>query len=639
MKLFATVNKSVRARIMLTLGITILVFLIGYVFFLVIQKRKNTLIENNQQQEIVSAVNAILQAKNDRYEKVCFDYSIFSWMIEFIQHPDKKKGKMTITPPANLGLDLVQIYNLNGAIVYSDFSPVMKKQISIPPVALELLYQQHTISFFLLTPDGLIQLNGSTVHPSDDTQKTSKPQGYIFFGKLWDADYLKDLDKITNCHIRLFTTKESSHVYNVLRLNLFDYALRKIGYLTLSKPNSFLENLNRLNKYFNIFFILFCFLLFVITYNSYRLFVIQPLSKIESSLNNNDIKDIATLSSKDNEFGKIAKLIKEFFYQQSELKNNIEELHSTQQSLQELNKELYNQKTEIEEQNKQLHYLNKEMQSQNEEIVAIADGLQLANLEITDSINYASFIQNAVLAPSYELSRIVPDHFIFYKPKNIVSGDFYWFKEMKNGDRILAVSDCTGHGLSGALLSMLGISFLNQILSQLENEEFSAATVLDSLKNFFIQSLHQRHELNYVQDGMHIALCIFDKGGQFFQYASAFHSVCLVRKNLETGIPELFEHKGNRIPVGIYVTDELFTNYKVELQKGDTIYMFSDGITDQFGGPRNKKYLASRFRDFLLSVSQFPLSEQKERIISEYERWKGIYEQTDDIIVVGIRVS
>jgi serine phosphatase RsbU (regulator of sigma subunit) len=631
---------SIRFKVLMNLGAIVVVFFLGYWVFFRILGKKNDLIEKVQKQELIHSVEAILETSNDSYEKIAYDYSVFSWMIDFIEHPDKADGEMTISHPQNIGVSFVRIYNLHHKLVYSDQAPAWKDTFLIPAGVFDSLYVKRKCSFFIRTITGLVQVVGSTVHSSEDVDRTTLPKGFVLFGKYWDHSYIKDLERIANAKITLVTNSvipvDSLNQAECLQLS--NYKGEPIGFIRAFKANPFLENLDHLNLYLNFFFIVFCFVLFVISYFTYKKLVVGPLVKVQAALNKEVADPIQELLRNKGGFGEVARLISWSFNQRDELKQKIEELNNAQQSMSSLNAELLLQKQEIEEQNLKLHFLNDEMQSQNEEIVAIAEGLHVANKEITDSISYASFIQNAVLAPSHELSRIFTEHFIFYMPKSIVSGDFYWFKEMRNGDRILAVADCTGHGLSGSLLSMLGISFLNQIVAQLEHQAYSAASILDSLKHLFIQSLHQKSDIDYVQDGMHIALCVFDKEGRTMQYATAFHSIFVVRKNMETGTPELIEYKGNRIPVGIYITDEEFINYQVEIQKDDVVYMYSDGIIDQFGGPNNKKYMTGRFKQFLLSISQLPITGQRSILINEFEKWKGNGEQTDDIIVVGVKV-
>ncbi len=641
MILFEKKNVSIKSRVLLTLGITLVLFILGYFIFFLILNKKNHLTQVIQKHELIESIDAVLQTKLDAYEKMVFDYSVFSWMIDFIKHPSREEGELTISHPQNVGISFVQIYNLSKTLVYRDLSPTLKDTIGIPPAIFDSLYNDRKFDFFLVTKYGLMQLFGSTVHTSDDTKRLGNPKGFVIFGKLWDANYLEMLRKITNCNITLVLNDDkkphNNNNNNAGEFFFTDYQYNRIAHLDILKNNPFFENMKVINNYFDVFFISFCLMLFLIIYFTYNLLVIKPLNNIETALSAESTDTIKKYLSKNDEFGKIAKLIGWFFVQRDELRNKVEELKIAHKSLHKLNTELSSQKKEIEDQNSKLHSLNTEMQAQNEEIVTIAEGLDLANNEITESISYASFIQNAVLAPSHEFSSIFPEHFIVYEPKNIVSGDFYWFKEMKDGKRLLAVADCTGHGLSGSLLSMLGISFLNQITSQLENKDFDAAMILDTLKNFFIQALHQDNGLDNIQDGMHIALCIFDKEYKSFQYATAYHTICLVRLNSQTGA-ELIEYKGNHIPVGIHPTDEMFTNHEVKLQKGDSIYMSSDGFPDQFGGAFNKKYKPSKMRNFLISIAHVPFVDQKERVKMEFVNWKGNYEQTDDVIVVGIKI-
>jgi serine phosphatase RsbU (regulator of sigma subunit) len=365
--------------------------------------------------------------------------------------------------------------------------------------------------------------------------------------------------------------------------------------------------------------------------------VVKPLGKIARTLNSQQTHHLKGLTNQNNEFGRIASLIVNFFEQREALRDNLEQLSQTQKDMAELNIELADQKYEIEDRNAQLQELYEEMQEQNREITTTADNLYKANREITESIKYASFIQNAALAPSHKLLRYFPEHFIYYKPKSIVSGDFYWFRAFENNNCMLAVADCTGHGLSGSLLSMLGISFLNEISGQLEQEEFTPSDVLNSLRSYLKSSLNQEESSDFLHDGMDIALCIFEPGLRRMHYACAFHNIYVIRLS-DSGASELFELKGNRIAVGVYRSKESFSTFSFDLCKDDLIYFFSDGIVDQFGGANNKKYLASNFKSFLLKICRLPVAEQREAIIRNFKEWKGTLEQTDDVVVMGLKI-
>jgi serine phosphatase RsbU (regulator of sigma subunit) len=631
---------SVRFRVMLNLGLTILLFFLGYLVFQIILTKKNDIINQIQKQELSESINFVLQNQNDYVEKTIYNYAIFSWLVDYIRKPNPIEARNYISEPEPIGFNFIQVYNLENNLVYKSTTPNLLDSIFIPTEVMNSLYLTRKCSFFRVTKYGLFEIWGSTVHPSNDIRKEGAPQGYIFFGKLWSKEFLTELKRSTNCDIALYIKKfnYSMHIPGATEFYLRDYRARRVALLVIQKNNPFLTDLRDINIYLNLFFIVFCLMLLIISYRTYNTLVLGPLTQIATSLKAEKAYRMKPMIGKDDEFGRIAKLLVRFFKQQQILKTNVDELNANQRTMRQLNGELSMQKQEIEEQNDKLQSLYRDLQAQNKDIQDYAEATLRASKEITDSMKYASFIQNAVLAPSHHLSMIFPEHFIFYRPKNIVSGDFYWFKAMKNGNSLLTVADCTGHGLPGALLSMLGVSFLNEISSQLEDEEFSAGTILDYLRIHLIESLHQDDESD-VQDGMNIALCIFDKDLKTMQYSAAFSSVFLLRHNPETGKAELKEYEGNRAPVGIYRTNDTFDNHMVEVQKNDIIYLFSDGVLDQFGGATNKKFRLANFRKLLITIADLPLDKQKEKLVVEFDDWKGPNEQTDDVLVIGVRIK
>ncbi len=269
-------------------------------------------------------------------------------------------------------------------------------------------------------------------------------------------------------------------------------------------------------------------------------------------------------------------------------------------------------------------------QLKNVELKNAYDKIEEKNNEIIDSIKYAQRIQKALLPDANLLNKYVDDYFIFYKPKDIVSGDFYWFGE-RNNQLIFVAADCTGHGVPGALLSMLGISFLSEIISNKNNLE--ANRILEILRNQMISSLKQSGFEGESKDGMDIALCIFDKEKKNLQYSGAYNSLYLIRGN------ELDEYKADRMPIGYYDNAvEPFTNHNIQLNQGEMIYLFSDGFPDQFGGTEGKKYKYKAFKDLLLSMNNLSMKDQHKRLQKEFEDWKGNYDQVDDVIVLGIKI-
>jgi len=248
---------------------------------------------------------------------------------------------------------------------------------------------------------------------------------------------------------------------------------------------------------------------------------------------------------------------------------------------------------------------------------------------ITDSIIYAKRIQSAVLPSKEFAEEILPEHFILFKPRDIVSGDFFWMTQ-KGSKTIVVAADCTGHGVPGAFMSMLGVSFLNDIVNK--NETVQANLILNKLRADVKRTLDQTGKKDEAKDGMDIALCIIDYETNKLQYAGAYNPLYLYRKD------ELLQIKADKMPIGIYIKEkESFTNHELDLQKGDTFYIFSDGYVDQFGGARGEKFKSKKFKELLLNLQSKKLSEQKEILDNTLTEWRGEYSQLDDICVIGVR--
>jgi len=274
------------------------------------------------------------------------------------------------------------------------------------------------------------------------------------------------------------------------------------------------------------------------------------------------------------------------------------------------------------------------------ELVARNKEVSEKNKEINDSINYAQRIQNAVLPSQESISSLLPNHFILFKPRDIVSGDYYWLTKIRN-KTIVVVADCTGHGVPGALMSMLGISLLNKLF--IDKEDISAAKVLDKLRDDVIKSLndnaktadYEEKEYAYekVKDGMDMAIMIFDFDKHKMQYSGAYNPFYLVRNK------ELYHFKGDRMPVGFYFEKNVsFTNQEIDLEKGDIIYAFSDGYVDQIDESGSKKFLTKNFKNLLLEINNLSMEDQKEVLNTKIEEWKGDHDQVDDILVMGIKI-
>ncbi len=257
------------------------------------------------------------------------------------------------------------------------------------------------------------------------------------------------------------------------------------------------------------------------------------------------------------------------------------------------------------------------------------DELIFQKKQITDSIQYAKSLQNGLLPEIKTIKKILPNHFILYKPKDIVSGDFYWVKKV-NDFVVIAAADCTGHGVPGAFMSVLGISLLNEIVRRKEIKKTNQA--LEVLRYDLRQTLNQTEEDYSNNSGMDIALCAIDQKKKIVEYSGANIPLYLIRDN------KLIEYKPTRNPIGITPIEIPFQNNEIEFEPGDIFYLFSDGFTDQFGGDDGKKYRSRRFKHLLLEIHNKPLEIQKDLLDLNLKTWMGRkHEQVDDIMVFGFR--
>ncbi len=279
----------------------------------------------------------------------------------------------------------------------------------------------------------------------------------------------------------------------------------------------------------------------------------------------------------------------------------------------------------------------KKIEQQNVEITHQRDEIITKNKAITDSINYAQKIQAAVLPSETILNQLTNEYFIIYKPKDIISGDFFWFSN--SADKfILAAADCTGHGVPGAFMSMLGITLLNELVNHQQLDE--APEILNRLRESIKQALRQEGQDNQQKDGMDISLCVIDKKMKNIQFAGANNPLYLFRKNESNAEVELIEYKADRMPIGVYPKDKTpFTSQVIQIIPGDAIYLFSDGFASQFGGNDGSTFKSKKLKDLLASVQPLELPDQKEQIELAFNEWKGKFDQIDDVLLLGIRLS
>ncbi len=270
-----------------------------------------------------------------------------------------------------------------------------------------------------------------------------------------------------------------------------------------------------------------------------------------------------------------------------------------------------------------------EVVRQKEEIEGKNEELEILYKQVTDSIHYAKRIQEAILPSQQYIDEVLPNSFVLYKPKDIVSGDFYWVVK-KNNLVYFAAVDCTGHGVPGAFMSLVGHNILQDIINH--SSKITPAEIMNSLREGVINTLNSDNSAKDTKDGMDMTLCCINYDTLELQYAAAFNPLYLVRNG------ELVQHEANKFPIGKFIGEkQYFKNNVVQLQKNDQIFIFSDGYADQFGGPKGKKFMVGNFRKLLLNVSKQSLKNQKETLESTLNNWQGDQEQVDDVLVIGVK--
>ncbi len=285
----------------------------------------------------------------------------------------------------------------------------------------------------------------------------------------------------------------------------------------------------------------------------------------------------------------------------------------------------------LREQNRKLiDDLKEANQTLEQKVIDRTRMIEAQKSEITSSIQYARRIQNALLPREEEFKRHFQSFFILSKPKDIVSGDFYWLG-VKDDKIVIAVADCTGHGVPGAFMSLLGVSFLNEIHNK--SVTIRANEILNQLRDHVIKSLHQTGRNREARDGMEIAMCVIDKVKSKLQFSGAFRPLYIVRKG------EIIEMNGDNMPIGLYEEEDIsFTNKEMQFEKDDLVYFFTDGYIDQMGGESRKTYRSQNFKKLLLNIHNNSLPEQKEILEKNYNDWRGMNDQLDDILIVGIKM-
>jgi len=298
---------------------------------------------------------------------------------------------------------------------------------------------------------------------------------------------------------------------------------------------------------------------------------------------------------------------------------------------------LETEKKKVEERVKKLWLQSTAIHTEKEKINILKLEIEEKHQSIKDSIDYARVIQLAILPPLTEIQQIFPNSFVFFNPRDVVSGDFYWFASLNEKECIIAAADCTGHGVPGAFMSMIGNTLLNEIVN--DKKIHAPDEILNTLNTSIRAALKQDDEGSETRDGMDIAICKYNSETRLLTYSGANRPLYLVQ-NYENEIGILQEIKANKFPIGgiRMEFEKVFTAHEFQLKTNDCFYIFSDGYADQFGGPRGKKFMTPNFQKLLCQSATENMNVQHQKVEFAFNKWKGNLEQVDDVLVIGVKV-
>ena len=455
--------------------------------------------------------------------------------------------------------------------------------------------------------------------PTFDSYLTPFPQ--------MDADYV------------FFVQDEPLIAYNRARANVrvLIQSQRRDMETEIGKMNASFSDLTQIFIWVALFVILIGIFLAFITIQS----IVRPVNSLRHKLNNLSlgIYSLHTTRANNDEIGDMAQAVdklvtnfertKEFslsigagkFDMQFEPLSHHDELGK---ALLQMRNDLESYRNQMEE---KVAAQTLEIRNQKEEVERQSERVTELYVDLQASIDYAQRLQSTILPGADAIREVFPNHFVMYRPKATVSGDFYWFAN-KGKKLMFAAADCTGHGVPGAFMSLVGHNALNQATKVY----FKPSQVLNTVNRLSAQAL-RADENQMVRDGMDIALCSVDRDAMELEFSGAQNPAYVVRNG------ELIELSGDAFSIGSYVNGEReFTGKKMDLQAGDCIYTFSDGYADQFGGPQSKKFMRKQFRQLLVEIHTLPMEEQHKVIESRFDAWRGELEQVDDVLVIGVRV-
>lgn len=639
---------KIQTKIMILFSIVILVLIFAVAAFQIVEiKHKKILIEGNQKNN-QQVIDQIIKFETDNLFRVAYDYSGWDDMVHFAENVDSSWAIDNME-------GITKIYDISSFSVYDRNYEYIYSLIDSTDFNNEVIFEKEFVKkcfednsfchFYKFSGKTLFAVYGANIVPSQDCEYRLTPsQGYIFVAKQVNDEYLEYLSSATGFTTFLKVLENENNVEQDKIINsraLTDESNKTIAYFEFVSDNLiYLERQTFINT--SIIIIIVTLVSLVIFFFLLRKIITIPLNKITESLDNKDISYISKYLHKKNEFGKIAKMIDISINRKNELLIK--------------NSQLEDQSIEIKNKNEIL-ILHKEKGLQqaealkkiNEKIKLQKDTVEAAFQEIKSSISYAKTIQQALFTSELFIGNIFKDYFIFYKPKDIVSGDFYWIKKIFNFS-IVAVADCTGHGVPGAFMSILGISLLNSIIP--DKDLTKPSEILSELRSHIKKSLNHNQTKEDFYDGMDIAIFSIDFTTNELYFSGAALNIYVMRNNSLPQISNinikkypdaefnLFQIEGSEMPIGVFYKETNFYTTNIVLMKNDVIYSLTDGYCDQFGGEKYEKFGSKKLRNLLFDICKSPLIIQKEMLEITFNQWidSKSKKQVDDILVFGLKI-
>jgi serine phosphatase RsbU (regulator of sigma subunit) len=567
--------------------------------------------------ERTEMADRIWKAKAENYQNAVRDNSAWDDLVDFtenhdIQQPDSawledNFGYMIDSYKAAM----VAIFDNNGNRIYSKIAEDYEDFdfFTLDFVMFSKKFRETGLTnFYMYKSDKLMEFFGASITTSADNEHLLPPKGFLLLCRDINQavidDYRVSVGAKDANYSQEMPSQDDDDDDILIFKNLDNYADHCEVYIYSVFENSIEKFFEEMKPVFGIFAAL-CVLAMISLILFMRRSMTIPLGKISESLTSSDPTIINDLTKKKNEFGQIAQMLQEFYMQQEEVKI----------------------------QNETLVLQSEEIRSINEDLSSQKDQLAEVNLQLTDSIKYAGRIQRSAVTQIENITALFPDSMVIYLPRNIVSGDWYYVAQYRD-KKIVIEADCTGHGVPGSLLSMLGISAVKDILNSMaiNDEEILPEMVLNRMRTTIKTTLiKQTDDTMSMSDGMDMSIGIIEPDHSKMRFAGANQSLFIMRQD------EIIKLKGNRMPIGNYVKENDFQGEDFALQKGDALFFMSDGIKDQISSDM-EKFKWMRLEAFLIENSALPMPMLGKKLVQTIMDWKGDMEQVDDMTMIGIRL-